>query len=230
METDTESKRQQELKHLGFVRIAAIHALVCVSSLYNYAKRNSGPLRSTVGTVESAVTAVVGPVYEKFKGVPDDLLLFLDVKVDEASHEFDKHAPPLAKQVVNQAQSLIEKASEKAQKLVSEAQSGGPRAAVHFAAGEFKDFLLTNSVKAWYKLNHYALFHKSAEITVPTAAHWSEKYNHVVEDMDKKGYTVFSYFPLVPIDEIAKAFKQNGAAGTKGDATERESNSSSDSE
>lgn len=78
METE---RKKQELRHLGFMRIAAIKALVCVSSLYDYAKRNSGPLRSPVGTVESAVTAVVGPVYQKFKGVPDDLLVFLDKKV-----------------------------------------------------------------------------------------------------------------------------------------------------
>lgn len=73
--------KNQELNHLGFVRVAAIHVLVCVSSLYEYAKQNSGPLRSTVGTVEGVVTNVVGPVYEKFKGVPHHLLVFLDKKV-----------------------------------------------------------------------------------------------------------------------------------------------------
>lgn len=82
-------KKSQELKHLGFVRVAAIHALVCVSSLYDYAKRNSGPLRSTVGTVEGAVTAVVAPVYEKFKGVPADLLVFLDEKVISSIRALD---------------------------------------------------------------------------------------------------------------------------------------------
>lgn len=63
------------------MRVAAIHALVCASNLYEYAKQNSGPLRSTVGTAEGAVTTVVGPVYQKLKGVPDDLLSFLDRKV-----------------------------------------------------------------------------------------------------------------------------------------------------
>ncbi|KAM2157195.1 hypothetical protein ACFX1R_042794 [Malus domestica] len=75
--------KEKELKHLGFLRVAAIQTLVCVSNLYDYAKQNSGPLRSTVGTVEGEVTAVVGPVYRKFKGVPDDVLTFLNAKVDE---------------------------------------------------------------------------------------------------------------------------------------------------
>lgn len=86
---EIERKMRRELKHLGFVRMVAIHALVCVSNIYDYAKQNSGPLRSTVSTVESAVTAVVGPVYRKIQGVPDDLLVFLDDKVFAAHCFFE---------------------------------------------------------------------------------------------------------------------------------------------
>lgn len=71
----------QQLKHLGFVRMIAINAVICVSTLYEYAKQNSGAFKSTVANVESAAITVVGPVYETFKGVPSDVLLFLDTKV-----------------------------------------------------------------------------------------------------------------------------------------------------
>lgn len=74
-------KSEGNLKHLGFVRVLAINTAVLVSNLYEYAKQNSGPLRSTVGTVENAVTTVVRPVYERLKGVPDEVLVFLDQKV-----------------------------------------------------------------------------------------------------------------------------------------------------
>lgn len=74
-------KSEVNLKHLGFVRVLAINTAVLVSNLYDYAKQNSGPLRSTVGTVENAVTTVVKPVYERLKGVPDEVLVFLDKKV-----------------------------------------------------------------------------------------------------------------------------------------------------
>lgn len=160
---------------------------------------------------------------------PDDRSTFnlIKLQVDDASHKFDAHAPPLAKRIASQVHSLIETASQKAQKLVSEAQTGGPRAAFHYAVTESKHLLLTNSVKAWYKLNHYALFHTVADMAVPTAANWSKKYNHAILDMNKKGYTVFGYLPLVPIDDIAKAFKQSEAA-KKEDATEKDSSSDSD--
>ncbi|KAL2510354.1 REF/SRPP-like protein [Forsythia ovata] len=103
---------EMQLKHLRFVRILAINAVVMVSNLYDYAKQNSGPLKSTVGTVENAVSAVVGPVYEKFKDVPGDFLVFLDKKVDEATYKFDKCAPPLAKKAVRKTQSVVNKASQ----------------------------------------------------------------------------------------------------------------------
>ncbi|KAL1328577.1 hypothetical protein HN51_038413 [Arachis hypogaea] len=207
-QSEVERKSEKELKHLGFVRIAAIQAFVCVSNLYQYAKHNSGPLRSAVGTVEGTVSAVLGPVYNKFRDVPDDLLVFVDNKVDEASQKFEEHAPPLVKQVARQAKGLIEEVTQKAEKVVSEAQSGGAKAAAHYVAEESKHIVLTGSVKLWNGLNHYQLFHAVAEMAVPTAAHWLESYNHVVEDMTAKGYGVFQYLPLVPIDEIAKAFKQ----------------------
>lgn len=70
-----------ELKYLGFVRIAAIQTLFYVSNLYDYAKQNLGPLRTAIGAVEHAVNTVISPVYDKFKGLPDHFLVFLDKKV-----------------------------------------------------------------------------------------------------------------------------------------------------
>ncbi|KAK3418881.1 hypothetical protein EUGRSUZ_H04640 [Eucalyptus grandis] len=84
---ETKAHRRQ-LKHLGFVRLTAVHALVFVSGLYDRAKRNCGPLRPAVATVEGAVTAVVGPVYEKLKDVPEDLLVFADRKVSSLPESF----------------------------------------------------------------------------------------------------------------------------------------------
>jgi len=153
-------------------------------------------------------------------------------QVDEATHKFDEHAPPVAKHLADQAKGLIQRVINEAGKVASEAQSGGPRAAVHYVATESKHLVLINSVKLWNGLNHYPPFHALAEMAVPTAAHWSEKYNHVIKAMTQKGYCFVGYLPLIPIDEIAKAFKQ-GQGNLKGnDATcvEQSSESSSDSD
>lgn len=121
---------------------------------------------------------------------------------------------------------MIEIASEKVQRLVHEAQSGGPRAALHYASAETKHLLLSQGVFVWVRLNEIPPLHRAAELAVPTAAHWSKKYNHTIEEMSRKGYPVFGYLPLVPVDEIAKALKQ--AEKKEGEITVHESSSDSD--
>ncbi|XP_009127549.1 REF/SRPP-like protein At1g67360 [Brassica rapa] len=220
METEKKNSKELGLNHLGFVRVAAIQVLVSLSNLYDYAKQNSGPLKPAVGKVEGAVTTVVTPVFNKFKDVPDTLLLFLDHKVGEVSNKFDKHAPPLAKQVVSQAHVLIQMTTEKAQSFVKEARTGGPKAAFNYAATEYKYFVVTNSVKVWVKLNRYKPIHAVGNKALPLAANLSGKYNGLVTDMTKMGYPVVGYLPLVPVDDIVKAYeKEQDAAQKKGDTT-----------
>ncbi|KAM7468761.1 hypothetical protein LguiB_016323 [Lonicera macranthoides] len=206
----------RELKQLQFVRTITIKAVVCLSILYEYAKQSSGPLKSTVGTVERALTTVVGPVYEKFKDVPGDVLVFLDNKVDETTKKFDKNVPPLAKKVVSQSLSMVYKALQLAENLVQQAQVGGPNAAIHYAGALYKQSVLCQLAKLWYGINQIPLLHIVAQMALPTAAYLSEKYNRTIEDMITKGYTGFHHLPLFPIDEMAKAYKQVEPA--KGDA------------
>jgi len=201
-------KNDVELKHLGFVREIALKTLVCVSNLYESAKKNSGSLKSAVGTVESAVTAAVGPVYDKFKGVPDVVLVFADKKVDIAVNKFDEQAPPLAKQVASKAHSLLQTTSEVTQDLVREVQVGGPTAAIKYASATYKQPVLNQAAKVWYEANKIAPFHAVAQVTLPTGAYFSSKYNKLVSDLAGKGYAVFDYLPLVPVEELTKAYKQ----------------------
>jgi hypothetical protein len=208
-EMDVKVENQnKELKRLGFVKIAAIHTYVFVSYLYESAKKNSGSLRSAVETVEGSVTTVIGPVYNKFKGVPDDVLVFVDNKVDEGIHKFNDHAPHIAKQLADRTKSLIQKVSYEAGKVVSVGRSAGPRAAVEYVVTESKNLLLINSVKLWTVLNQFSSFHAVAEMTIPTAAKWSEKYNHSIKAMTEKGYSFVGYLPLIPINDLSKAFRQ----------------------
>lgn len=70
-----------QLKHLGFVKILAINAVVLLWKLYGFAKQMTGPFKSTVEKVELVVTAVARPICYTFKEVPGDILVFLDNKV-----------------------------------------------------------------------------------------------------------------------------------------------------
>lgn len=72
---------EKKLKYLDFVQVAGIYVVVSLTTLYEYAKGNSGPLKPGVQTVEGTVKTVIGPVYDKFRNVPLELLTFVDRKV-----------------------------------------------------------------------------------------------------------------------------------------------------
>ncbi|KAL6985460.1 hypothetical protein U1Q18_018834 [Sarracenia purpurea var. burkii] len=48
----------KRLKYFDFVQAAAIYVIVCFSTLYEYAKENSDPLKPGVQTVQGTVKAV----------------------------------------------------------------------------------------------------------------------------------------------------------------------------
>eukprot|EP00262_Sarcandra_glabra_P014285 TRINITY_DN414_c0_g2_i1.p1 TRINITY_DN414_c0_g2~~TRINITY_DN414_c0_g2_i1.p1 ORF type:complete len:279 (-),score=12.24 TRINITY_DN414_c0_g2_i1:338-1090(-) len=220
-QTETSGDQGQKLKYLDFVQVAAIQAIVCFTRFYDFAKENSGPLRSGVQTVEGTVKTVIGPVYEKFHDVPYELLKFVDRKVDESLGEVERYVPTAVKAASSQVFLVAQKAPEAARAVISEVQRVGVvdtatemvnavYVKVEPVAKELYDkyepVAERYAVSAWWTLNRLPLFPQVANIVVPTAAYWSEKYNQVVFYTVDKGYTVSMYLPLVPIERISKAF------------------------
>lgn len=200
--------KQEQLKYLWFVKIAAIHGLICLWDLYEYGKQNtSGSFRSAIGKVEGTVTSVFSPVCDKFKNVPYDLLLFFDNKLDEAVHKFVKQAPALAKQVASQSCVVVQKVSQLTKAIVSETQTRGLSTAAIYVVNTSEIYLMEQAAKTWHTLTQVSPLNIVAELVVPTAAHWSDKYNQLVISMAQRGFFGFSYLPLVPVYIIAKASK-----------------------
>lgn len=136
----------------------------------------------------------------------------------------------MAKKVVGEAQCLMHKAAQKVETFVKVAQVNGPRAAFHYAATEYKCFVVTGSVKVWAKLDHHPAFHKFFQMAVPAAACISERYNGLVIDMIGKGYPVVGYLPLVPVEDIIKEAKRTEANESEEKKPARKEDSSSDSD
>lgn len=146
--------------------------------------------------------------------------------MDESVSEIERHVPSRVKVASNQAFSAAQKAPEVARTVASEVQRAGvvetatglaktvytkcePAAKDLFAKCE--PVAERHAVSAWRALNRLPLFPQMAQIVIPTAAHWSEKYNQAVCYTAERGHTVSSYLPLVPTEKIAKVFaeKQN---------------------
>ncbi|KAF5454083.1 hypothetical protein F2P56_023775 [Juglans regia] len=222
----SEEEEQMRLKYLEFVQVATIHAAVCFSNLYCYAKGKSGPLKPGVETVEGTVKSVVGPVYDKFHDVPVEVLKYVDRKMDASVTELDRRVPPIIKQASSQAFSAAQSAPVVARAVASEVKRAG---VVDTASGiaksvytkceptakdlysKYEPTAEQCAVSAWRKLNQLPLFPQVAQVVVPTAAYCTEKYNQTVLDTAEKGYKVSSYLPLVPTEKIAKVFRGDGS-------------------
>ncbi|CAN4093086.1 unnamed protein product [Withania somnifera] len=228
--TDLVPEDERKLKYLDFVQVTAIYAIVCFTTLYEFGKTNSGPLKPGVQAVEATVKTVIGPVYQKFHDVPFHLLKFIDLKVADLITEVDSHVPRQLKQASSKALLVAHRAPEIAQNLAGEVQRDGfldtasnvakslytkyePTAKDLYA--KYEPIAEKNAVSAWRSLNKLPLFPQVAQILVPTAAYWSEKYNQAVKYVSERGYAAANYFPIIPIERIAKVF-EGGAAAENG--------------
>lgn len=204
---------EKNLKYLDFVQMAAIYMVVCFSSVYRYAKENSGPLKPGVRTVEDTVRTVIGPVCDKFYGVPFQLLKFVDHKIDESLRGLHRQVPSQVKRVSIQARAVAYEIQ----------RTGVVDAAMNITKTMYSKYEPTArelyykyepvaeqyAVLAWRSLNRLPLFPQVAQIAVPTAAFWSEKYNQVVGSAAEEGYTIALYLPLIPIERISKVFDES---------------------
>ncbi|KAI3780079.1 hypothetical protein L2E82_09959 [Cichorium intybus] len=90
----------EDLKHVGFVKLIEVKALVILSNIYDFFKDNSRCLKNTVVSVEAKVISTMRPVNEKLTIICESTLGFLDDK-------FDKYAPTFIKSLVGILNSCI---------------------------------------------------------------------------------------------------------------------------
>lgn len=127
------------------------------------------------------------------------------MQVDEALHEYDKLAPPLLKQFFGLANTVVIKLSDAATQLGKAVKADGP-------TDLYKLLRLFLLAKLWYGISKIYSLNIAAQMVLRTVSHISKTYNEVISGMAGKGYSVFCYLPLVPIDDIAWAYKQVEAA------------------
>ncbi|XP_038682483.1 stress-related protein-like [Tripterygium wilfordii] len=216
--TERVEDNERELKYLDFVQVAAIYFFVCFSTIYEYAKENSGPLKAGVQTVEGTVKTVIGPVYEKFQDVPFELLKFADRKVDESLSELDRYVPSLVKQVSSQARVVASEVQRAgvvdASKIITRNVYTKYEPTAKELYGKYEPMAEQYAVAYWRLLNRLPLFTQVAQIAVPTAAYWSKKYNRAVCYATERGHAAACYLPVIPVERIAKMFGETESRPT----------------
>lgn len=134
--------------------------------------------------------------------------------------ELDKHVPSLVKQVSSQARAVafeVQRAGVvDAAKNITNSVYNRYEPTAKELYWRYEPVAKQYAVSAWRSLNRLPIFPQVAEIAVPTAAYWSEKYNQAVRYAGENGYTVAAYMPLIPIERIAKVFDEGTTVTTNG--------------
>ena len=139
-------------------------------------------------------------------------------------HGLDKHLPGALKAASAQAYAV-------ARELAAEAQQSGVKSAARAALAKVepvakdvygrvepvaRDLYVRYepaaehlAVSTWRSLNGLPVFPQVAQIVVPTAAYWAEKYNKVIAAAANQGYTGAKYLPAIPTERIAKVFSSS---------------------
>lgn len=145
------------------------------------------------------------------------------LQVDESMRELDRHVPSLVKQASSQALTAAHKAPEVARAVASEMQRAGvvdtaksitrtvytkyePTAKELFAS--YEPVAEQYAVTAWRSLNRLPMFPQVAQIAIPTAGYWTDKYNQGVCYSAERGYAMAEYLPLIPKEKIVKVFEE----------------------
>ncbi|KAM0919703.1 hypothetical protein ACQ4PT_008009 [Festuca glaucescens] len=209
-EEGDKAKAAPRLRRLELVRVAAARALVCLVALYGLAKSRTGTHRPKVDTVESVVGRVVGPVYGRFRGTPLVVLVFLNRKVDAMVLELDRKLRSSLKAASSRAYTAAQATPGVAKELLASGAAGAGRSAyVKKVEPMAKNLYLRFgpavgrlAVSTWRSFNRLPLFPQVAQVAVPAAVHWAEKYNRAVAGT--------RCIPTIPTKLIAKFFSDRG--------------------
>nr|AHF95713.1 small rubber particle protein [Hevea brasiliensis] len=197
-----EEVEEERLKYLDFVRAAGVYAVDSFSTLYLYAKDISGPLKPGVDTIENVVKTVVTPVYY----IPLEAVKFVDKTVDVSVTSLDGVVPPVIKQVSAQTYSVAQDAPRIVLDVASSVFNTGVQEGAKALYANLEPKAEQYAVITWRALNKLPLVPQVANVVVPTAVYFSEKYNDVVRGTVEQGYRVSSYLPLLPTEKITKVF------------------------
>ncbi|KAI3935329.1 hypothetical protein MKW98_027149 [Papaver atlanticum] len=207
----TDRSVKENLKHLAFIHIATVQAVVFLTKIYNFAKEKSGPLKPGVESVEGTLKTVVAPVYHKFKDIPYNVLKFIDKRVDESK------VPSVVKEISREAQivgsevqrsGLVETARAFAMNAYTKVEPSAKEAYAKYEPIAEKYAAIT-----WRNLNKLPLFPTVANIMLPTASMLADTYNSAVSNATERKLPASSFLHLIPKERIAKVFSTE--AGTE---------------
>lgn len=109
--------------------------------------------------------------------------------------------------------SLVKQASSQALTVATEVQRSGvvdtTKSIAKNVREKYEPVAEYYAAKVWQLLNHVPLFPEVAQLVIPTAFYWSEKYNDAVRYVGDRDYYVAEYLPMIPIEKMSHILEQD---------------------
>lgn len=109
--------------------------------------------------------------------------------------------------------SLVKQASSQALTVATEVQRAGvldtTKSIARSVLDKYEPVAEYYAATVWRLLNHVPLFPEVAQLVIPTAFYWSEKYNDAVRYVGDRDYYVAEYLPMIPIEKISDILEQD---------------------
>ncbi|GBG83101.1 hypothetical protein CBR_g36719 [Chara braunii] len=204
---------EQDLKYLGFFRIALIRAVSYIYALYEHAKESSGALKPRVDSVEGTVKTVVGPVYNKLEDKPAKLLKFVDRKVDDVFHVLPEYVPSYVKEKSAMAYDAVKKHTpETAKNVAHEVQEQGLVKTAKGLYDKYEPAAEKGLYEAWKAALELPMVPQAVQIASPWAMFGAEKFNSTMSFLRESRLPVITpvanWVPLVPVEKLDQLLNQ----------------------
>lgn len=109
--------------------------------------------------------------------------------------------------------SLVKQASSQALTVATEVQRAGvvdtTKSIARSVREKYEPVAEHYAATLWHLLNQVPLFPEVAQLVIPTAFYWSDKYNDAVRYVGDRDYYVADYLPMIPIEKISDFLEQD---------------------
>lgn len=123
-------------------------------------------------------------------------------KVDDVLYDVETYVP-----------SLVKQASSQALTVATEVQRAGvldtTKSIARSVCDKYEPVAEYYAATVWRLLNRVPLFPQVAQLVIPTAFYWSDKYNDAVRYVGDRDYYVAEYLPMIPIEKISDILEQD---------------------
>lgn len=196
MESLHSQHRQTSLKYLGFFPVAFDQACLRLSSIYQTAKNQAGPLKPGVEDVELLLKRVLQPVFRIVGNSFNELLNSVDQKVDQKLKAVEESVPAFFAPAASRALQMF--LPPVAEAPVSEGNSTANDGSTFTGMGSYNSF------------KKYIVSPPLSEVmgmVVARALYSAELFNQVASTLRERRVPLAAYIPDIPIHVVEKYLK-----------------------